>query len=97
MAKKKFSLSARVNSDAPSQVKPVLQKIIGSKGTITQTDDGFEIRAELEGESAKDLNRELLSELRRVVKKTRLRSEWTGGSTVEKFFDYVSKGTKKAN
>lgn len=96
MANKKFSLSAKVSSDEPSRIKPVLQKIIGLKGTIAQTDDGFEIHVELEGESAKDLNRNLLSELRRVVKKTRLRSEWSHGGSVEKFFDYVSKGERKA-
>ena len=96
MAGKKFSLSARVSSDEPSLVKPVLQKIVGSKGSIKTTDDGFEISVELEGISAKDLNRELLSELRRAVKKTRLRSEWKHGDTVEKFFDYVQKGTRKA-
>jgi len=34
--------------------------------------------------------------MRRVEKRTRLRSEWTSGKTVEKFFDYVPKGTKTA-
>jgi hypothetical protein len=33
----------------------------------------------------------LLSELRRVEKKTRLRAEWTSGNTTERFFDYVPK------
>ena len=41
-------------------------------------------------------NRQLLSELRRAEKKTRLRAEWTSGGVTEKFFDYVPKGTKKA-
>lgn len=76
-------------------VKPVLEKSIGSNGSIQTTDDGFEIHAEFEGQSAKDLNRTLLSELRRAEKKTRLRSEWTHDNTVEKFFDYVPKGIRK--
>jgi hypothetical protein len=97
MVNKKFSLSAKVSSNAPSAIKPVLQRMIGSSGTVTATNDGFEIRAEFEGESAKDLNRMLLSELRRAEKKTRLRSEWMHGDTVERFFDYVPKGTRKAN
>ena len=54
------------------------------------------MQAEKSGESAKELNRQLLSELRRAEKKTRLRAEWTSGSVTEKFFDYVPKGTKKA-
>ena len=40
-------------------------------------------------------NRELLGELRRVERKTRLRAESAGGS-VERFFDYVPKGTRPA-
>ena len=46
--------------------------------------------------SACDANRELLSELRRVERKTRLRAEWTAGGSVERFFDYVPKGTRPA-
>jgi len=94
MPKSKFSLSAKVSSDNPSAIKPMLESVIGDKGTIKPTDDGFEIRAELEGESAKDLNRMLLSEMRRVEKRTRLRAEWSSGKTVQKFFDYVPKGTR---
>jgi hypothetical protein len=95
MPRKKFDLSATVSSDNPSAVKPVLEKIIGSNGSIKETDDGFEIHARLEGESAKDFNRLLLSEMRRAEKRTRLRSEWTSNKTVERFFDYVPKGTRK--
>ncbi|MDG6999537.1 MAG: hypothetical protein JRN15_10525 [Nitrososphaerota archaeon] len=92
---KKFVLSATVSSDDPKAIEPVLRRLIGINGKINSTSDGFEIRAKLEGDSAKDLNRGLLSELRRAVKKTRLRAEWSSGNTVEKFFDYVPKGIKK--
>ena len=51
--------------------------------------------ATMEGASAKELNRSLLSELRRVEKKTRLRAEWTCNNTTEKYFDYVLKKTEK--
>jgi hypothetical protein len=57
----------------------------------------FLVEAEVEGESAKDLNRSLLSALRRTEKKTRLRAEWTSGGTTAKFFDYVPKGTRKSD
>jgi hypothetical protein len=93
--KKKFELSAKVSSDDLSAIKPVVEKLVGQKGTISQTAEGLEIRAKLEGESAKELNRLLLSEMRRAEKRTRLRSEWQHGNTIEKFFDYVPKGTRK--
>jgi hypothetical protein len=91
MSKKKFSLSAKVGSDNPAVVKPVLEQLIGKKGIIHSTADGFEIQAELEGESARDLNRSLLSEMRRAEKRTTLRSEWSSGNIVESYFDYVPK------
>ena len=93
MVQKKFRLSAKVSSDNPSALKPVLDRIFESKGTVKEIDQGFEIDAELEGESAVALNRTLLSELRRAEKKTRMRSQWTSGNTTEKFFDYVLKAT----
>jgi hypothetical protein len=91
----KFRLSARVSSDNPSTIKPVLERILGKQGTIKPIEDGFEVNVELYGESARDLNRSLLTEMRKVEKKTRLRAEWTLGDTTEKFFDYVPKGTRK--
>jgi len=96
MPKKRFKLTATVSSDAPAAVLAPLEIFLGAGSTIEPTEDGFKVRAALSGESAKDLNRQLLSELRRVGKKTRLRAEWTSGSVTEKFFDYVPKGTKKA-
>jgi hypothetical protein len=96
MAQLKFRLSAQVSSDNPSAVKPVLEQLIADKGTVRQTDQGFDVEAELEGESARDLNRMILSALRRAEKRTRIRAEWTSGDTAEKFFDYGSKGTRKA-
>jgi hypothetical protein len=96
MAQRKLRLWAHVSSDNPSAIKPVLERIIANKGTIRQTDQGFEVEAELEGENARALNRMILSELRRVEKRTRIRAEWTSGDTIERFFDYVSKGTRQA-
>ena len=93
---KKFGLSARVSSNNPPAVKRFLERVVGERCKITSVDGEFEVKGELEGESARDLNRNLLSEMRRVEKRTRLRSEWTSGKTVEKFFDYVPKGTKTA-
>ena len=96
MAQRKFRLWAHVSSDNPSAIKPALEQIIVKKGTIRQTDQGFEVEAELEGENARALNRMILSELRKAEKRTRIRAEWTSDDTIEKFFDYVPKGTHKA-
>lgn len=96
MTQMKFRLLAKVSSDNLSAIKPALVRITENNGIIRETDQGFEIEAELEGESAQSLNRMLLSELRRVEKRTRIRSEWTAGGTTERFFDYVPKGTNKA-
>jgi hypothetical protein len=93
MAQRKFRLWASVSSDNLSAIKSTLERIIANKGTIRQTEQGFEVEAELEGESARDLNRTVLSELRRAEKRTRIRAEWKSGDTVERFFDYVPKGT----
>jgi len=62
--------------------------------SITKASDEFLVEAEMEGSSAKDLNRALLSALRRVAKKTRLRAEWTSSNNnTERFFDHVWKKT----
>ena len=97
MSEKKFELSARISSANPSAIKSVLERIISNDGSIKPTDDGFEVNAKFKGKSVRDLNRMLLSELRKAEKKTRIRSEWTSEDTTEKFFDYAHKQTIKAN
>lgn len=52
--------------------------------------------ATLSGESARDLNRSLLSHLRRVERRARLRSAWTLDGVTERFFDYVPNGSRPA-
>ncbi len=93
---KRFGLSARVSTNDPPAVERVLERVVGGRCKITPVEGGFEITGEFMGESARELNRSLLSEMRRVAKRTTVRSEWTSGGTVEKFFDYVPKGTKAA-
>ncbi len=92
MASKQFTLKATVSSDNPSAIMSVVEKFIGTTGTVSRKAEVIEIIAVLEGDSARELNRMLLSEMRRVEKKTRMRSEWSSGKTVESFFDYVPKG-----
>ena len=95
MAQTKFRLWANVSSDNLAAIKPTLERIIADKGTIRQIDQGFEVEAELEGERARDLNRMVLSELRRAEKRTRIRAEWKSGDIIERYFDYVPKGTRQ--
>lgn len=89
-----YHLSARISSDAPAAVRPALERCLGPGGVIRPLPDGFEVTADLVGESSRELNRRLLSEVRRAEKRTRLRSEWTSEGWVERFFDYVPKGRR---
>ena len=91
--KKHFTLIARVSSANPQAIRPVIRKFI-AEGSVEREGDEFIVKAEMEGADAKDLNRSLLSALRRVEKKTRLRAEWTSDDgTTQRFFDYVLKKT----
>ena len=94
MAGKRFHLIATVSTDDPAAVRTVLNKLIGDDGTVEAVRGGsgdFRVQAVLKGESAKDLNRSLLSALRKAEKRTRLRAAWSLGGTVEQYFDYVLK------
>ena len=91
MTKKRFTLMARVSTDNRRAIKQVLEELFAKK-SITSTDEGFLVKATMYGDSARELNRSLLSALRRAERKTRLRSEWTSGDTTERLFDYVPKG-----
>lgn len=83
-----------MSSDDPDAIRIVLGQII-MNGSVRDTKDEFLVEADMEGESAKELNRLFLSRLRRVEKRTRLRAEWTSeDGTVYRFFDYVLKKTK---
>jgi len=95
VTKKTFTLTARISTENPKAVKPVLEELV-SKESITATEEGFLVTATMQGETARELNKALLSTLRRVERKTRLRAEWKSSNTTERFFDYVAKGLQKA-
>jgi hypothetical protein len=97
MAPKRFTLRARVSTDNPAAVRPVLDRIASPGGVEPEVKAGeFRIVAVMEGTSARALNRSVLSELRRAEKRTRLRAEWTSNGVTERFFDYVPKGKQRA-
>ena len=94
MGTRRFALVADVSSADPAAIEQPLRRLVG--GEITATADGFHVVATLSGERAQDLNRSLLSELRRVERRTRLRAAWTAGGVTERFFDYVPKSGRSA-
>jgi hypothetical protein len=94
MAKKVYELTANVSTENPQAIRRVLEELI-EKGSVTPSEGGFQVKAKMIGESARELNRRLLSALRKVEKKTRLRAQWSFGKSVERFFDYVPKGSYK--
>ena len=89
-----FHLVADVSSASPDRVRAVVAQLFPTG--VTETAGGFHVEAVLEGESARDLNRTVLSALRKAEKRTRLRAAWTSGGTTERFFDYGSKGSRPA-
>ncbi len=87
----KFKVKARVSSSNPQAIESVLAGLI-TRVSVRKAGDEIVVEAEMEGTSAKELNRLFLSGLRRVEKKTRLRAEWTSNDgTTERFVDYVLK------
>ncbi|MGA2631891.1 MAG: hypothetical protein ABSG54_16975 [Terriglobia bacterium] len=91
-----FKLKARVNRSSARTIRQALDQL-AAKGSVSKAGDEFLVEAEMEGASARELNRRLLSALRKVEKRTTLRAEWTSdGDTTERFFDYVLKKTIKS-
>lgn len=84
-----FRLSADVSSANLPGVLPVLTELID--GDVTTTPDGLHVEGAMDGENARDVNRRLLSALRRVERRTRSRAEWTCDGLVYRFFDYALK------
>lgn len=94
MPRKTFKLLATVNGENMDGLRIPIERFLGPNAKIERVDDGLTIEAVIAGESAKELDRQLLSEMRWVAKKTRLWAEWTSGGQTETFFDYVPKGTR---
>lgn len=88
----RYHLLADIRSATPAAIEPVLRQLV--RGEISRTPDGFHVTATLDGESPRDLNRRLLSALRRVERRTSVRATWTSESVTERFFDYVPKSTR---
>ncbi len=83
------SLSFWQQSTQPDCVSFYLCK--HQKGKLT--DEGFRVESVLEGTSARDLNRTLLSALWRIDRRATIHAAWTIDGITERFFDYTSRGT----
>ena len=90
-----FRLVADVSSEQPAAIEPILRQVV--PGEVVVTPDGFHVEATMPGTDARALNRTLLSALRKVVRQTRLRSEWTSEGVTYRFFDYASKGSRPSS
>ena len=92
----KFNVRALIRSRDRDKIRPVVERLFAGGRVSISAERKDEIAAEavLSGTSARDVNRSILSELRRFEKRTTMRSEWTYGSSTESYFDYVLK--KKA-
>jgi len=83
----KFKLKARVSRSDARTIRHALKQL-SAKGSVRKAGDEFVVEAEMEGASARELNRTFLSALRKVT----LRAEWTSSNgTTERYFDYVLK------
>lgn len=87
-----FHLVADVKSSSPEAIGSLLQQLV--EGTVTPTPEGFHVDGWMRGADARELNRFLLSALRRVERRTRIRAEWTGKGETCRFFDYVPRGNR---
>ena len=89
-----FALVAEIRTARRREVAPRLLELVPG-AEVEETETGFDVRAQVEGDNARDLNRILLSALRDIEKRTTMRSEWTSGKTMERFLDYLPKGIHK--
>lgn len=91
MAEPFFTLEAEISTDDAQTLGAVLAARF-PPDEIARVPGGLRVSCVLQGPSARELNRELLSYLRRAVKKTRLRARWQAGGVTERYFDCVFKG-----
>ncbi len=91
MAQRSFALVAEISTDDPQALAPAVAARFRPE-EIERLPDGFRVSFVLLGPSARELNRDLLSYLRRTVRMTRLSARFSEGGVTERFFDYVAKG-----
>src|SRR5271165_1378800 len=85
----RFNLKARINGTNDHAIQQALKQL-GAEGEVKKIRGAFALSAEIEGTSAEELNESLLSALKTIRKRTKLRAEWISddGST-QIFFDHL--------
>ncbi len=71
-----FNLHARVARAEAQTIRQALADL-AARASVAAEGEDFTIQAEVEGPTAKDLNRRLLSALRKVHKRATLHAQWT--------------------
>jgi hypothetical protein len=94
VAETEVILVAEVSSESLPEVERALRELV--TGVITRSPSGLHVEASMASGIPRDLNRDILSALRRVERRTRWRAEWTTNGTTFRFFDYVPKGDRPA-
>lgn len=94
MSGKTYTLTAEIRTANPHDVGAYLSHHPGP-WAVTKKVTGFTIMAQMSGESARLLNRRLLSALKRIEKRTTIQAEWKHNGTVWRFFAYVVKGNRR--
>ncbi len=88
-----FKLKVRVSRSDARTIRHVLDQLAAT-GAVQEAAEDCIVEGRMEGASARQLSRALLSALRKVEKRTTLRAEWTSSDNLtERFFDYVLKRT----
>ena len=93
MGDRHFLLAAQIRTTERAAVQVVLADLI-PQSAITTTEEGLHVEGEVEGTSARDLNRLLLSAVRRIDRRATLRAEWTTAGITERFFDYAPRSVR---
>lgn len=95
MTEESLNVEAKISSDSTDLIEPLLQKV-APDCTITRIGSDLHLKGTIKGNDPKEENRSILSRLRKVEKKTRIRAKYrTGDGTTYSFFDYVLKKTEK--
>lgn len=82
-----FKLKARINHSDARTIQKTLDKL-AAKGDVKKVGNEFAAYVEIEGNSAEELNKVLLSALKSVRKRTKIRAEWTSDDGItQTYFD----------
>ena len=85
----RFKLKARVSCSDEHTIRDSLQQL-GADGEIKKVRGVFSVSAEIEGTSAEELNKSLISAVNKVRKRSKLRAEWTSDDGIaQTFFDHL--------